>query len=124
MFFYCYVLFFFFSSRRRHTRSLCDWSSDVCSSDLGQLLHLLIGCLGELVAAVADIDAPQSGHPVEDLVALRIVDERPVGAGDDARAGFPQLLVVGERMQMMRGVDLLQLPQRIILVSHWLDLLR
>src|SRR5215469_7572250 len=26
--------FFFFSSRRRHTRSLRDWSSDVCSSDL------------------------------------------------------------------------------------------
>src|SRR5260221_9746854 len=24
---------FFFSSRRRHTISLCDWSSDVCSSD-------------------------------------------------------------------------------------------
>src|SRR5438874_8069482 len=29
-----YMLFFFFSSRRRHTRSLRDWSSDVCSSDL------------------------------------------------------------------------------------------
>src|SRR6266496_1454857 len=28
------LLFFFFSSRRRHTRSLRDWSSDVCSSDL------------------------------------------------------------------------------------------
>src|SRR6266496_5027289 len=27
-------LVFFFSSRRRHTRSLRDWSSDVCSSDL------------------------------------------------------------------------------------------
>src|SRR6266496_5515898 len=27
-------VFFFFSSRRRHTRSLRDWSSDVCSSDL------------------------------------------------------------------------------------------
>src|SRR5260221_1946314 len=27
-------VFFLFSSRRRHTRSLCDWSSDVCSSDL------------------------------------------------------------------------------------------
>src|SRR6267142_5054243 len=26
--------FFFFSSRRRHTRLTCDWSSDVCSSDL------------------------------------------------------------------------------------------
>src|SRR5438034_3794455 len=30
----CLVRSFFFSSRRRHTRSLCDWSSDVCSSDL------------------------------------------------------------------------------------------
>src|SRR5256886_9180790 len=27
-------VFFFFSSRRRHTRFDCDWSSDVCSSDL------------------------------------------------------------------------------------------
>src|SRR5690606_41224599 len=31
--FYC--SFFFFSSRRRHTRFSRDWSSDVCSSDLG-----------------------------------------------------------------------------------------
>src|SRR5262245_62721752 len=29
-----YCFFFFFSSRRRHTRCLSDWSSDVCSSDL------------------------------------------------------------------------------------------
>src|SRR5258706_8876457 len=28
------VSFFFFSSRRRHTRLVSDWSSDVCSSDL------------------------------------------------------------------------------------------
>src|SRR2546430_3772631 len=28
------ILLFFFSSRRRHTRFDCDWSSDVCSSDL------------------------------------------------------------------------------------------
>src|SRR5438309_11446842 len=28
------LFFFFFSSRRRHTRWNCDWSSDVCSSDL------------------------------------------------------------------------------------------
>src|SRR2546430_4445744 len=31
-------VFFFFSSRRRHTRFDCDWSSDVCSSDLGEPL--------------------------------------------------------------------------------------
>src|SRR5256885_15890096 len=30
-----FSLFFFFSSRRRHTRLQGDWSSDVCSSDLG-----------------------------------------------------------------------------------------
>src|SRR5204862_4228574 len=34
-FFISFLFFFFFSSRRRHTRSLRDWSSDVCSSDLG-----------------------------------------------------------------------------------------
>src|SRR5689334_24131411 len=28
------MAYFFFSSRRRHTRWNCDWSSDVCSSDL------------------------------------------------------------------------------------------
>src|SRR6266478_10174739 len=31
--------FFFFSSRRRHTRFDCDWSSDVCSSDLPEYIH-------------------------------------------------------------------------------------
>src|SRR5256886_13017241 len=30
----CLIILFFFSSRRRHTRFDCDWSSDVCSSDL------------------------------------------------------------------------------------------
>src|SRR5262245_66254649 len=40
-----YSICFFFSSRRRHTRCLSDWSSDVCSSDLasagGHLVALL-----------------------------------------------------------------------------------
>src|SRR5205085_6857752 len=31
------VFCFFFSSRRRHTRFDCDWSSDVCSSDLAEV---------------------------------------------------------------------------------------
>src|SRR6476661_4460031 len=34
------MLFFVFSSRRRHTRFKCDWSSDVCSSDLLRLERL------------------------------------------------------------------------------------
>src|SRR5690242_21310742 len=33
-----FFFFFFFSSRRRHTRLTCDWSSDVCSSDLAAIM--------------------------------------------------------------------------------------
>src|SRR5256885_825119 len=44
---------FFFSSRRRHTRLQGDWSSDVCSSDLGWASAPVI--LALLVAAVAAV---------------------------------------------------------------------
>src|ERR1019366_8737492 len=36
----------FFSSRRRHTRLVSDWSSDVCSSDLGR--HLQVEATGDI----------------------------------------------------------------------------
>src|SRR5207248_7096384 len=52
-------LVFFFSSRRRHTRSYGDWSSDVCSSDL----------------VVRSRAVPESGQI---LVGQRRVDERIV----------------------------------------------
>src|SRR5437899_9764894 len=48
----CFSVFFFFSSRRRHTRCLSDWSSDVCSSDLlvrqwwGRRPGWTLGCTG------------------------------------------------------------------------------
>src|SRR5256886_2459955 len=35
----------FFSSRRRHTRFDCDWSSDVCSSDLGVPLTMVLAAV-------------------------------------------------------------------------------
>src|SRR5260221_8304813 len=44
----CFSSIFFFSSRRRHTRSLCDWSSDVCSSDLLTAQQAEIAWLGFL----------------------------------------------------------------------------
>src|SRR5690606_39613888 len=40
------VDFFFFSSRRRHTRFSRDWSSDVCSSDL---MDLILGRPSQMV---------------------------------------------------------------------------
>src|SRR5712692_559511 len=39
------LFFFFFSSRRRHTRWNCDWSSDVCSSDLDLIQEGNIGLM-------------------------------------------------------------------------------
>src|SRR6266478_10223303 len=36
-----YLCFFFFGSRRRHTSFVCDWSSDVCSSDLAAMVSLV-----------------------------------------------------------------------------------
>src|ERR1039458_10584664 len=39
----CGFICVFFSSRRRHTRCLSDWSSDVCSSDL-YIAPLILGC--------------------------------------------------------------------------------
>src|SRR5688572_32070699 len=41
-YFFIFIFFFFFSSRRRHTRFDCDWSSDVCSSDLHGLVEILV----------------------------------------------------------------------------------
>src|SRR5437016_8332312 len=47
---FVFLFFFFFSSRRRHTRLVSDWSSDVCSSDLTALVllfdHLPIDQIG------------------------------------------------------------------------------
>src|SRR5260370_13918819 len=39
---------FFFASRRRHTRFKCDWSSDVCSSDLERAMCSLDGLFAQL----------------------------------------------------------------------------
>src|SRR3712207_8073092 len=63
---------FFFSSRRRHTRYWRDWSSDVCSSDLGALT--LAGSAWLFVALRTNrVDgwvAPDTGAPLGPLEAL------------------------------------------------------
>src|SRR5207237_7105976 len=45
---------FFFSSRRRHTRFKCDWSSDVCSSDLRDLGDTLTVRIAEVTSPRAE----------------------------------------------------------------------
>src|SRR5438874_10261190 len=58
--YYFYLFFFFFSSRRRHTRSLRDWSSDVCSSDLAKRFKVLVA-----------VEQPQAVHG--GLIAISVV---------------------------------------------------
>src|SRR5215211_8496815 len=68
------MFFFFFSSRRRHTRSLCDWSSDVCSSDL-ELRARLVRVHSEWRAVLSEAFARARDElgldvPLEALVSL------------------------------------------------------
>src|SRR5699024_11816635 len=70
---------FFFSSRRRHTRSKRDWSSDVCSSDLVQTAPVHRGSEARRRPPVdrSGLDRFESGSSVES-VCVRL-EERRVG---------------------------------------------
>src|SRR5438105_13327039 len=65
-------MFFFFSSRRRHTRSTRDWSSDVCSSDLDHAEERRLA--GTVRPDDADDPAPGEREP-------EIVDQDAVAVG-------------------------------------------
>src|SRR5690242_10777607 len=79
--FFFYFLFFF-SSRRRHTRLTCDWSSDVCSSDLGAppLAMERPGHAQDERGAVAGQQAAR--RPQDRLVLEEFVAEIEQGAAD------------------------------------------
>src|SRR5688572_32458311 len=64
---------FFFSSRRRHTRFDCDWSSDVCSSDLAEAVRV--------VDAVEHLAEERDGLLRRERAARS--EERRVGKGVD-----------------------------------------
>src|SRR5207249_5711091 len=60
---------FFFSSRRRHTRSKRDWSSDVCSSDLLQLRRGLIPlAFARVDTAEGEMDVPVARRELGQLL--------------------------------------------------------
>src|SRR5256886_13583170 len=58
----CRLVIFFFSSRRRHTRFDCDWSSDVCSSDL-TLGRVTFGSSYAMGSAGLPESAPSASAP-------------------------------------------------------------
>src|SRR5207249_8937139 len=80
-------LFFFFSSRRRHTRSKRDWSSDVCSSDLTSI--------STRRSATGVAEPPRAGRVL-------------LGAGAAATLGIQLVLAIRTRdLPVYRGAALL-----------------
>src|SRR5260370_26206873 len=78
---------FFFSSRRRHTRFKCDWSSDVCSSDL----HLRpVSGIRAFFDSAAD-PAGLAARFIEFAPELRL--EEPTDWAQVARDAWPPMLV-------------------------------
>src|SRR5438046_9920350 len=72
---------FFFSSRRRHTRLVSDWSSDVCSSDLDRKTSeaLMVGTDGGVRGAVIFLEGVAKGKKPTGEVLLDRSEERRVG---------------------------------------------
>src|SRR5256886_10864698 len=70
---------FFVSSRRRHTRFDCDWSSDVCSSDLGSWIY--IGTQGILQGTYETFAAAAKKHFGGDLKGKLVVTGGMGGMG-------------------------------------------
>src|SRR2546427_2124747 len=68
---------FFFSSRRRHTRFDCDWSSDVCSSDLNVVPYRLDN--GLKILTLEDHSVPAMSYYTVFQVGSR--NERPGRTG-------------------------------------------
>src|SRR5688572_32294411 len=81
------LFFFFFSSRRRHTRFDCDWSSDVCSSDLeGGSTFLLSYFLLRNGRRLLD-GFPRQAEAAEVTVVRRLTVDRTQQRSEERRVG-------------------------------------
>src|SRR5260370_14382055 len=107
---------FFFSSRRRHTRFKCDWSSDVCSSDLNSSaeLHVLhVQLLASAVELVARLTRREPPRIVEEAsAALDLVPGSPVAStGASGGLGTCRMLEVNLD-ELVRGLHLEETDER------------
>src|SRR3989338_1673499 len=106
-------IIFVLSSRRRHKRWNCDWSSDVCSSDLHERVHLQ-----DPEAVDAAIPrTPSDGHLFESGLAQETLTEPfKTGGREGQQLGGNRLSVGDERMLSFgRGSDLLVSDLRVCL---------
>ena len=73
--------------------------------EVGQLLHLRRRRLGQLGAAVADVDVPQAGEPVDVALAAQRLDRRPLAAHVDHRLGVIDRVVQRVDQVLLVGLD-------------------
>src|SRR5216683_7525516 len=115
--------FFFFSSRRRHTRSDRDWSSDVCSSDLGQAIVIPGRSFsGKSLLVKALVKAGASYYSDE----FAVLDERgrvhpypiPLAIRPD-RDGAPPMKYRAEELGGVAGVC--PLPVGLVLITRYVS---
>src|SRR5690349_23117943 len=85
-----YFRFFFFSSRRRHTRSLRDWSSDVCSSDLARSRICTIVLMPTASQSLETSSATSGQAPNAGTTEISMVAGLPLGS---RRMPLPSFLV-------------------------------
>src|SRR3546814_20131405 len=96
------MFFVFFSSRRRHTMCALVTGVQTCA----------------LPISIADVDAPQTRHPVEDAMAIAVVDIAALGMGDDAAAAQAfDFGPVGLRGHMVRDVEAAQFGD-VVIAGH------
>src|SRR5699024_11301417 len=85
---------FFFSSRRRHTRSKRDWSSDVCSSDLSQncqdavkLINARIGNLETNLHIEIDMERIEDRSKALSYIGIEVADALKLIRSEERRVG-------------------------------------
>src|SRR5260370_4310299 len=88
-----FIYFFFFSSRRRHTIFKCDWSSDVCSSDLP-----ILPFIGMVTLGVERLDETET--------VLKAAGNPVTRRGDILIAPFPSELGIGAWAFVQDAADL------------------
>src|SRR5437588_13046273 len=93
------LFFFLFSSRRRHTRSLCDWSSDVCSSDLNAAWF----CALVLIRAMWDPDFTLWPGPSRRWRSFGLQDRKSVVSGKSVDLGGRRIIKKKKKMYSKKG---------------------
>src|SRR2546427_11875646 len=93
-----FFFFFFFSSRRRHTRFDCDWSSDVCSSDLTLTESRLV-----VVMSLPEFLIHAQGRRFQRAALGGAGERQPVAPGLELLPRLPNLVAEHEPHVPSRG---------------------